>query len=193
MLQVIVLAISMLAFVRNRATNVLPLILGLFFKISGISIRVMNMLSNSGVCVSNNTIERLKTRISKDAIQLTVDLITSGQLFYVIFDNINIFLRKSQQRLTNLNAMIHATNSVIITLPDIDIAAEDLAAKHAMRGERAKATVEDIRPDLEDETHMVREFQALITDMLVRYTPRTMQWEDITEMRAEVDSMMLQD
>jgi len=45
----------MLAFVRNCATNVLALVLGLFFKI------VINMLSNAGVCVSFDTIERLKT------------------------------------------------------------------------------------------------------------------------------------
>jgi hypothetical protein len=59
-----ILAISMLAFVRNRATNVLPVLLGLFFKISGTSSRVMLMLSNAGVCVSGRTIERLKLYIS---------------------------------------------------------------------------------------------------------------------------------
>ncbi|KAF8119797.1 hypothetical protein K438DRAFT_2006464 [Mycena galopus ATCC 62051] len=53
---VILLTISMLAFVRNRATNVLPLALGLFFKISGTSSRVVLMLSNAGVCVSSWTV-----------------------------------------------------------------------------------------------------------------------------------------
>jgi hypothetical protein len=67
----------MLVFVRNRATNVLPLILGLFFKISGTSTRVIQMLSNAGVCVSGDTIERLKERVSEDAISLAVELITS--------------------------------------------------------------------------------------------------------------------
>jgi hypothetical protein len=47
----------MLVFVRNRATNVLRLILGLFFKISGTSTRVIQMLSNAGVCVSGDTAE----------------------------------------------------------------------------------------------------------------------------------------
>ncbi|KAJ7770378.1 hypothetical protein B0H14DRAFT_3590729 [Mycena olivaceomarginata] len=70
----------MLAFVRNRATNILPLILGLFFKISGTSSRVVLMLSNAGVCVSSRTVERLKARITEDAIQLAVQLITSGRL-----------------------------------------------------------------------------------------------------------------
>jgi hypothetical protein len=64
----------MLAFVRNRATNVLALVLGLFFKIGGTGVRVINMLSNAGVCVSFDTIERLKTRISDDAIAHAVTL-----------------------------------------------------------------------------------------------------------------------
>ncbi|KAJ7274043.1 hypothetical protein C8J57DRAFT_1434769 [Mycena rebaudengoi] len=100
----------MLSFVRNRATNLLPLLLGLFFKISGTSIRVLRTLSNTGVCVSSRTVERLKARISDDAIQLGIALIRSGTMFCTLFDNINIFLRKSQQRITNRNSMIHATN-----------------------------------------------------------------------------------
>ncbi|KAF8139129.1 hypothetical protein K438DRAFT_1786028 [Mycena galopus ATCC 62051] len=111
---VILLTISMLAFVRNRATNLLPLILGLFFKFSGTSSRVVQMLSNAGVCVSSHTVERLKVIISEDDINLAVELITSGRVFFTIFDNINIFLRKSQQRLSNSNDMINATNCAII-------------------------------------------------------------------------------
>ncbi|KAJ7722916.1 hypothetical protein B0H14DRAFT_3520171 [Mycena olivaceomarginata] len=49
---VIFIVICMLAFTRNRATNVLPLILGPFFKISGTSSRVVTMLSNAGICRS---------------------------------------------------------------------------------------------------------------------------------------------
>ncbi|KAF8170862.1 hypothetical protein K438DRAFT_1982422 [Mycena galopus ATCC 62051] len=62
--------LSMLVFVRNRATNVLPLILGLFFKISSTTACVIQMLSNAGVCVSGDTIKWLKERVSEDAISL---------------------------------------------------------------------------------------------------------------------------
>ncbi|KAJ7063912.1 hypothetical protein C8F01DRAFT_1250181 [Mycena amicta] len=108
---VIFLAICMLAFTRNRATNVLPLILGLFFQISGTSSRVVTMLSNTGICVSNSAVEHLKMRITEDAMQLAVALITSGQVFFTIFDNINVFLRKFQHRISNTNDMINATTS----------------------------------------------------------------------------------
>lgn len=110
------IAITILAFVRNRATNVLPLILGLFFKVSGTSSRVMTMLSNVGLCVSGRTVKRLKKRISNDAIEYAVKLMTSGHLFSTTFDNINIYVRKWQQRLTNKNAMIHATNCAIVAI-----------------------------------------------------------------------------
>lgn len=133
--QAILLAISMLAFVRNRATNILPLILGLFFKISGTSSRVVLMLSNAGVCVSGRTIERLKIRITEDAIQLAVSLITSGQVFFIIFDNINIFLRKARQRISNTNDMINTTNSAVVAIDGVEAFTEaDLAEQLALRG-----------------------------------------------------------
>jgi hypothetical protein len=191
--QAIVLAISMLAFVHNRSTNLLPLLLGLFFKISGTSSRVIKMLSNTGVCVSGQTIERLKGWISEDAIHLAVELIKSSKLFFTIFDNINIFLRKSQQWVTNQNTMIHATNSAIIAINDVEASAEDLAAKHALHGNCANATFKDILPTKEDDTHMALAFEAHIANMLVRYSPKAKQWKDYKEMLDEVSKMMPQD
>jgi len=87
----------MLTFVCNRATNILPLLLSLFFKILGTSSCIIKMLSNVGVCVSGRTVERLKVQISEDAIHLAVELMKNRWLFFTIFDNINIFLPKSQQ------------------------------------------------------------------------------------------------
>jgi hypothetical protein len=87
----------MLTFVRNHATNVMPLVLGLFFKIGGMGIQVINMLSNAGICLSFNTIECLKSVISDNAISCVVALLTSGEPCFLIFDNINLYLHKSQQ------------------------------------------------------------------------------------------------
>ena len=72
--------------------NILALVLGLFFKINGMSKWVLTLLSNLGLSISSTTIERLKLQISKDAVQLAVDLITGPSLFYIIFDNINLYL-----------------------------------------------------------------------------------------------------
>jgi len=86
------MAISMLIFARNQSTNILPLMMGLFLKINGMSSRVMAILSNASVCVSGRTVERLKKHISNDAVEYAVELVNSGHLFSTIFDNINIYL-----------------------------------------------------------------------------------------------------
>ncbi|KAJ6464707.1 hypothetical protein DFH09DRAFT_1488635 [Mycena vulgaris] len=176
---VILLTICMLAFVRNRATNILPLILGLFFKISGTSSRVMLMLSNAGVCVSSRTIERLKVRISEDAVLLAVQLITSGRLFFTIFDNINIFLRKSQQRISSTNDMINATNY--------------MAEQLALRGQRAKASPSDILPTPEDDKIVEKTFVALIAEMIIAFTPGNSRWKDRKDISAAVAEMLPKD
>ncbi|KAJ7799156.1 hypothetical protein B0H14DRAFT_3788541 [Mycena olivaceomarginata] len=172
----ILLTISMLAFVRNRATNILPLILGLFFKISGTSSRVVLMLSNAGVCVSSRTVERLKARITEDAIQLAVQLITSGRVFFTIFDNINIFLRKSQQRLSNTNDMINATNCAVNSL------------LFGVDGQNASPT--DIFPTSTDDEIVGKTFIALIAEIIVAFTPGNSGWTDRKNIAGAVADMM---
>ncbi|KAJ6630735.1 hypothetical protein B0H10DRAFT_1938899 [Mycena sp. CBHHK59/15] len=189
----IILVISMLAFVRNCATNLLPLLLCLFFKISSTSTRVIRMLSNVGVCISSRTAEQLKECISEDAIRLGVALACSRKMFMTIFNNINIFLRKSQQRLTNQNSMIHATNVTLFALEGIDPAAQDLKPKPDMCGERKKATVEEILPTNDDDTHMEQSFIALIAKMIVVYCPGSRDWKDRKEMLGEIEKMMPKD
>ncbi|KAF7371989.1 hypothetical protein MVEN_00057000 [Mycena venus] len=98
----LVFVFSMMAFTRNTGTNVFPMILGLFFEIGGTSSRILNTLSNAGACVSITTIERLKKILSEDAVAHAVNLMQGSNLFYIIFDNINIFLRKSQQRRSSI-------------------------------------------------------------------------------------------
>jgi hypothetical protein len=183
----------MLAFVCNRATNVLALVLGLFFKISGTGVRVINMLSNAGVCVSFDTIERLKTRISDDAISRAVALITSGDACFLIFNNINLYLRKSQQRVHNQNTMLNVTNAAIIGLSNVDDGFDDLKSKLDLRGKRINATVEDIIPTQADDEHMITSFQATIAQLLVSYTPGNDKWEGRKDIAKAVKAMMRED
>ncbi|KAH9922988.1 uncharacterized protein B0H18DRAFT_935100 [Fomitopsis serialis] len=180
----------MLAFVRNRATNVLALPLGLFFGISGTSSRVLNMLSNIGLSVSITTIEDMKVQMSKDAIRLAIAVLTSSAIFYIIFDNINLYLRKFQERITNRHSMIHATNAAVVLLPGLDEEALNLKAKLALRGQRAKARLSDIRPTHADDEHMEKAFISLIGEMLIRYTPGSQNWEGRGQMlEAFADAM----
>lgn len=177
---------------RNRATNILALILGLFFKINGTSERVLTLLSNLGLSISSMTIERLKLQISKDAVQLAVDLITGPSLFYVIFDNINLYLRKFQERITNRHTMIHATNVAVGCISEGDrVKVEDLPSKLALRGKRINANfVLDIIPNRDDSAFCEKAFVCLIAELLVRYTPGSERWEGRKEMLEKIYASM---
>ncbi|KAI0724826.1 hypothetical protein C8Q72DRAFT_937123, partial [Fomitopsis betulina] len=172
----------MLAFIRNRATNALALPLGLFFGISGTSSHVLGVLSNIGLSISVSTIKETKAHISQDAITLAIALITSSVLFYIIFDNINLYLWKFQERITNRASMIHATNTAMIALHGVDEDAMNLDAKLAQRGHRAKAVFEDIWPTKHDRDHLQAAFECLIGELLVRYAPGNKEWEERSEM-----------
>ncbi|KAJ7576224.1 hypothetical protein C8J56DRAFT_900144 [Mycena floridula] len=192
----VIAEIGMLAFVRNKATNIMPVMLGLFFKINGTGSRVMQLLSNIDLSVSSRTVERLKKRISKDAVALAVELMHSGKLLYVIFDNINIFLRKFQQRITNKNSMIHATNCCIVAIDKdgIDVEGEEsLKKKLGLRGNRANAKFSDLTLTLDDDNHLAQAFPILIAEFITRYCPGSDQWPKRKEMLDEIQSKMPQD
>ncbi|KAJ7481934.1 hypothetical protein FB451DRAFT_1171061 [Mycena latifolia] len=174
----LVLIFSIMAFTRNTGTNLFPMILGLFLEIGGTSSRILSTLSNAGACVSITTIERLKKILSEDAVAYAVSLMQGPGVFYIIFDNINIFLRKSQQRLFNKNSMIHATNAAVISLPNADSVAEDLEAKKDRRGKRAAATGADILPTDDDEEKMLSSFVGLVMTLILAYCPGSKDWED---------------
>jgi len=186
------IAITLLAFVRNRATNVLPLILRLFFKVNGTGSRAMAMLSNVGICISGRTVEWLKKRISEDAVAHAINLMTSGHLFCTTFDNINIYLRKFQQRVVNKHAMIHATNCAILAIDKEGLnikQVEDLETKLKLRGQRVNATFRDILPSRDDDNHIKKAFTVIIAEMLVRYTPGSKDWEGQTKMLDKIKAM----
>ena len=190
------MAISMLIFARNQSTNILPLMMGLFLKINGTSSRVMAILSNASVCVSGQTVERLKKRISDDAVEYAVELVNSGHLFSTIFDNINIYLRRFQQRVTNQNSMIHATNCAVIPIDEDGInvpKAENHEIKLKLRGKRANATYQDLWPTESDNECISRAFTSLIAEIIVRYTPGSNEWPEQGEMLSEIRKTMPSD
>ncbi|KAF8176951.1 hypothetical protein BJ912DRAFT_857190 [Pholiota molesta] len=191
----LVFIISMMAFTRNTSTNLFPLIMGLFLEIGGTSSRILSTLSNAGVCISINSIERLKKILSEDAKKSAVELIKSNSTQeFLIFDNINLYLRKSQQRLFNKNTMIHATNAAVISLPNSKILdGSDLDKKLKNRGNRVRATGRDIRPTPEDEGKMYTSFEGLVIYMLLSYCPGNQEWDDRASIRKLAEQKMARD
>ncbi|KAJ7786989.1 hypothetical protein B0H14DRAFT_3506087 [Mycena olivaceomarginata] len=186
----LVLVFSLMAFTRNTGTDLFPLILGLFLEIGGTGSRILNTLSNAGVCVSVTTVERLKKVLSEDAVAHAVTLIQSPGMFYLIFDNINIFLRKSQQRLFNKNSMIHATNAAVVALPDALPAAADFDTKQKARGKRAVATGTDILPTDDNEEKMRSSFVGLVMTLILAYCPGSKDWGDRDALLAAAEAFM---
>ncbi|TFK58836.1 hypothetical protein BDN72DRAFT_781521 [Pluteus cervinus] len=188
-----VLAISMMGITRNTPTNLFPLVMGLFLEISGTSSRVVSTLSKAGVNVSIKTIERLKEVLSDDAKEYAIALMQSDSLWESIYDNINIFQRKYQQRVSNKNEMINATNVVIISLPNIPVEAENLQQKLLMRGRRAAATGRDIKPTPEDDEKMFGSFEGLIIEFIVSYCPGSKGWAERAKMKEYAATLMPSD
>ncbi|KAF8959381.1 hypothetical protein BDZ97DRAFT_1761417 [Flammula alnicola] len=189
----LVFVISMMTFTRNSACNLFALIMGLFLDIGGTGSQVISTMSNAGVCVSVSTIERLKKILSDDAKKKAVDLMKTGTSFFSIFDNINIYLRKHQQRLFNSNSMIHATNAAVIAIPDIDKTAEDLKIKLDNRGKRANATGADILPTAEDQEKIYGSYVGLVMHMIISYCPGSSTWKHKSEMINMANSKMASD
>jgi hypothetical protein len=151
------------------------------------------MLSNAGVCVSFNTIEWLKTRISDDAIAHAVALITSGNPCFLIFDNINLYLRKSQQRIHNQNSMLNVTNAAVIGLSNVEPGFDNLKSKFDLRGKQINAMVTDILPTQDDDKFMMASFMATIAQLLTSYTPGNENWKDRNKIAEAVMGMMQED
>lgn len=177
MVQVLVLAVSMMAYARNTGTNLFPTIVGLFLVIGGTSARVLTTLSNAGVCISITGIERLEKTLSEDAIRHAVAFIQSEGFFYFIFDNVNIYLRKSQQRMFNFNHLIHATNASVIRLAKATASAFSLPDRLSRRGRRANAKPEDVLPSHEGHAKLAGSYQAIIILLLLSYCPGQEEWE----------------
>lgn len=187
-----VLVMSVLLFVRNRATNLMAVFLGLFLKVNGASSRLMATFNRAGISVSARTVDRMRVALSKDAVARAQAFIASGRsLFVFIFDNINLYVRHFEQRLTNKNSMINATNIAVLGLPpDAEPAGEDLDAKLKMRGERSTdkhgACIEITA---EDSKHFEKAFTALIAQYLCAYWPGREKWEGVAKMEEELEKL----
>ncbi|KAJ6632107.1 hypothetical protein B0H10DRAFT_1937806 [Mycena sp. CBHHK59/15] len=106
----ILLTLSMLAFVQNRATKVLLLLLGLFFKISGTSSCVLLMLSNAG---SGSRFGSLRMWFVWPSNSLLVDK------FSLSFSIISTFSYANPSSL--LGQRKHATAADILPTPEDDV------------------------------------------------------------------------
>ncbi|EJD33626.1 hypothetical protein AURDEDRAFT_19049, partial [Auricularia subglabra TFB-10046 SS5] len=186
-----IFVLSVLLFVRNRATNALPFLLGVLMVTHGASARIMTAFSCLGAVVSARTLDRFRVRISMDAISRAIYAIRATPRWFWIIDNINLFIRRAAQRINKLNYMINATNSAVILLPSrIPLAALSVSEFHSLQGNRASAVPDDLRPTMEDDSHMLAAFEALVEQFLVAYCPGADKWTDRTTLKEQAAAAM---
>lgn len=183
----------MMAFARNSATNALPMLLGLFFKVEGTSSRGIQLLSNASMIISQRTSERIKEQLSNTSIRRAIELMKSGDPFVTVADNINLYQRKSEQRINNRNSMIHATNAAILRINpegiDVD-KAMDLGEKLERRGGRRNARFGDITPDENDDIELEKGYVHLITEIIVKHMPQSRRWKNRTQYLEQIAKEM---
>lgn len=184
---------SILLFVRNRATNLLPVVMGIFLKIGGANSRIISVFSKLGVCVCDSTVELIKARLSVDVIQSAVNYIASGKLFYIVFDNINLYLRKYEQRLQNWNRMLHLTNAAIMPFSlakaELEEGVSNLNDYLETHGGRSEADPKDFMPTAEDDARLDKSFKSLIVQLIVAYTPGCKKWANYAQYRKKAEEM----
>ena len=120
----------------------------------------------------------------------------SGNLFSMIFNNINIYLWWFQQRVTNQNTMIHATNCAVIAIDkdSIDVPkAENHEIKLRLCGKRVNVTYQDLWPTRSDDECISWAFASLIAEIIIRYTPGSNEWPEQGEMLSEIWKTMPSD
>ena len=120
--------------------NVLAVPMGLFLWIGGANKHLISVLNSIGLSSLYWTVERLKGALMDDAIQHMQELFCSEGPSMTVFDNINVYLRKFEQHLTNWNSMLSLTNIAIIKLQDIQPGALALQPLLDMQGNWSKAT-----------------------------------------------------
>ncbi|KZS96883.1 hypothetical protein SISNIDRAFT_406895 [Sistotremastrum niveocremeum HHB9708] len=183
--------LSSILYACNRATNYLSLSMGLFLVIEGASDRTVACLNRMGMCVSKRSVERMRKRLSADAIASARRVIRSNRRWMWIFDNINIYVCKSQQRLTNQNNMINATNGAVIALPSwVPNLAFDLGSFHRMRGGRKEFDYTLLRLSSADANFFSTGFKAVIAHLLFRYCPGRKKWANRTVLQQQIAEAM---
>jgi hypothetical protein len=171
------MVISALLYTCNRANNHLQSALGIVLSIEGTSHRIMTSMRTMGLSISPNAIDKIRIRLSNDAIESAKALISSPRPWVFVFDNINIYLRKFAQRIGNLNTMLNLTNTAVISLPDdVSPSAFDIEDFKQRRGLRINQVTSDLMLTPEEQKWMRRSMESMVAQILMDHCPGNENW-----------------
>ncbi|EJD34594.1 hypothetical protein AURDEDRAFT_176375 [Auricularia subglabra TFB-10046 SS5] len=187
----VIFSLSTLAHVRNRATNALPMCLATQMTAHGASTRVCSTFTRLGAASSRRTMDRFRVRISQDAINRGIEAARADARWLGILDNVDLQIRRFQQRVNSRTYMLHITNCALIgchsSVP------EDATAVNpylSLRGRRAVAGPADIRPTREDDTCLLQAFESRAGSLCLEYWPGAEAWPKRREMKDHIAALM---
>ena len=148
---------SMLLFHHSQQSNYLQTMMGLYLYSLGCPKRVLTLLNAIGLSVSHTSICTALKTLTDDALK-RVKAAVRSQHWFLIYDNINFWRKKSHQRLDNADAIENGTTATIII-------GEDLGKEVPPQSQR-KPSLEDVT-DTNDK-HFVKFSSYHLLGILVR-------------------------
>ncbi|KAH6912024.1 hypothetical protein BKA70DRAFT_1219213 [Coprinopsis sp. MPI-PUGE-AT-0042] len=164
-------------FVRNRATNAFPLVLGLFLASTGTSRRVIDTFHQMGLGIGYDAIQTALSGLTKDALLRAREFIAqSDRLWGVVFDNINFTLRPTAQRLDSATRQLNATTIAVFSLPARFTrkaygAALSVLDRNRRRGLRKNLTMQSLLPSEETQAAATAAFKHAVRTIILGHCP----------------------
>lgn len=124
---------------------------------------VIEMLQSMGPSASVDFIERIHEHISSEPIKKARRLLSSSKPWVLVFDNINIYLRKFTQRIGNHHM------AVIECPEDIPSSTFDLAEFKRLRGCRLHQRRSDLDLTPDGQARMQSAFKGMVAKIIFDY------------------------
>ncbi|KAG0011207.1 hypothetical protein BGZ81_002342 [Podila clonocystis] len=130
---------SMIMHCRTERHNYFQRVMGIFFHASGCSKNVINILSKAHICVSYDSTLAAISALTEDALGLVREAVLKNS-WYIIYDNINLFMTVSDQRADNADTQINGATATIVPGKDLGTADKPFNPLAAL-------TLDDFFPD----------------------------------------------
>ncbi|KAF9082503.1 hypothetical protein BGX29_003782, partial [Mortierella sp. GBA35] len=169
---------SMIMHCQSQRYNYFQRIMGIFFHASNCSKDVINTLAKAHICVSYDSTLAAIAALTKDAIGIVRKAVLKNN-WYIIYDNINLFMTVNDQRVDNADAQINGATATIVPGKDLGIADKPY-------NPQATLTLDDFVPDDQavEDTAVASRFY--LVDVLQRHhsTYKRISMPPIREIRA---------
>ena len=130
---------SMIMHCQSQRHNYFQRIMGIFFHAASCSKDVINTLAKAHICVSYDSTLAAIGSLTEDAISIVREAVLKDN-WYIIYDNINLFMTVTDQRVDNADTQINGATATIVPGKDLGIVDKPY-------NPQATLTLDDFLPD----------------------------------------------